>query len=198
MFLCLDLGNVIFDIIPISEFPEIQFPHLEVRRILDNTNGLMDVGLIDLKGALSIYGLNEPSIIDAWNKSVVPNEKMVNWIASLKQVDVKIAILSNIGIDHVNYIKEICPTLFDDCALHLSCEVGAQKPSKIYYQSFLMQHPEFKGSFYLDDREENCHSGKEFGLNSIQFDLKKFNFKNSIEQNNYLSQLSQKIFKFSW
>ena len=68
---------------------------------------------------------------------------MMDFLKELENQDVKIALLSNMGLEHATFIRESLPELFQGRLLHLSCEVGARKPTKLYYQSFLQDHDEF-------------------------------------------------------
>ena len=61
--------------------------------------------------------------------------------------------------------------MLSESVKHYSCEVGARKPSKLYYHSFLQMHPEFKGAIYVDDNKENLEASKEFGFITIRLDL---------------------------
>jgi hypothetical protein len=70
---------------------------------------------------------------------------------------------------------KICPEIFDLSEIHhLSYEVGARKPSNIYFQSFLQDYPSWIGCVYVDDRKDNLLTGKKYGFRTIQFDLSTF------------------------
>jgi len=43
----------------------------------------------------------------------------------------------------------------------------------LYYQSFLMEYPEFHGCVYVDDVAENLEAGKRYGFRPYHFDLSK-------------------------
>ena len=92
----------------------------------------------------------------------------------------QVALLSNVGLEHAIVMEKILDhhhlhsnKFFSKCVKHLSCQVGARKPTKLYYQSFLQQHPEFEGAAYLDDLQENLDMGKEFGFRPYFFSLEK-------------------------
>ena len=53
----------------------------------------------------------------------------------------------------------------------MSYEVGARKPSKLYYQSFLLDHPEYKGCLYVDDLPQNLAVGRYYGFRSFEYNL---------------------------
>lgn len=112
------------------------------------------------------------SILKAWNESVIVNEQMVTFIKKVKDVGIKVAYLSNMGYEHFNYLKDSeLFSLADE--LHISCEVGIAKPKNLFYQSFLMDHGEFNGALYLDDKVENVRAASSYKLKGIVFDLSK-------------------------
>jgi hypothetical protein len=41
----------------------------------------------------------------------------------------------------------------------------------VYYQSFLLQHPEFKGCLYVDDVVDNLNASKAFGFRTFHMSL---------------------------
>lgn len=126
-------------------------------------------------------------IIDTWNKTVSPNEQMMNFISSLKYDNIKIALLSNMGKDHAVYLKNTYPLLFDVDVIHLSYEVGSFKPHKLFFQSFLMNNEEYAGCVYLDDKKENIISAAKMKFNAVHFDL------NSLTKNQSKSTLKLKL-----
>ena len=87
--------------------------------------------------------------------------------------DLQVALLSNVGLEHAVQMARVLDidSFFDKCVKHLSCHVGARKPTKLYYQSFLMQHPEFYGAAYLDDLQENLDASVPFGFRPRRFSL---------------------------
>jgi FMN phosphatase YigB (HAD superfamily) len=178
-FCAVDLGNVIFHV-NIEKFTSVlgdYFPEdLDPLFFINSLQAAQDVGLMTLRKALKLqYNIqNEKtidSLIDVWNTTVYPNEMMLNFIENLKSEGIKIAILSNMGEEHAIYLRKICPELFKDAIEHFSYEVGARKPSKLYYQSFLIDHNEFTGSVYIDDKDENLQAGKKYTFKSFKFDL---------------------------
>jgi hypothetical protein len=57
---------------------------------------------------------------------------------------------------------------------HYSYQCGASKPSKLFFQSFLLQNDDFAGCLYLDDRVENIKASCECRFNGRVFDIEKF------------------------
>lgn len=113
-------------------------------------------------------------ISEAWKSTIIPVDIMNDFFEGLKSEGVNVALLSNMGYEHAQLFRDKWPKFFQDCTLHISCEVGARKPSKIYYQSFLMDHPKFKSCLYLDDRPENIIAGHQYSLNGDMFNLEEF------------------------
>jgi FMN phosphatase YigB (HAD superfamily) len=95
----------------------------------------------------------------------------------------EIALLSNIGFEHAKLVHKLLS--YDECGFffnhkHFSCEVGARKPTKLFYQSFLMQHPEFQGCLYVDDLQENLDAADELGFRIRKFSLQDTDVKQRI------------------
>jgi FMN phosphatase YigB (HAD superfamily) len=81
----------------------------------------------------------------------------------------EIALVSNIGHEHKARIED--SRTFEKCIKFFSCDVGARKPTMLYYKTFLDMHPEFLGALYVDDLAENLAMGEKFGLKPIEFAL---------------------------
>lgn len=123
-------------------------------------------------------------LIDAWNETLTPNEMMLNLLDNLKSDGVKIALLSNMGAEHIRYLRREYPTVLDNTIQHISCEVGAKKPHKLFFQSFCLDNDDFSNCVYVDDLEENLKAGKKYSFKIYHFEL---------DQVLKLSQSKQKI-----
>lgn len=133
-----------------------------------------DLGLTSIKDEVKTYfGENSESVIDdildCWNNSLTPNYDMLNMLASLELKDM--ALLSNIGVEHAALMDTMLK--YDGLYFnrHFSCEVGARKPNKLFYQSFLMQYPKFEQCLYIDDLQENLDAGADFLEHTYRFSL---------------------------
>lgn len=192
-FLAIDIGNVLCDISmdnflhPLCKETGISLE--EGQRFLKKTQKLHDLGHATIHDNLKdIFNLKAPIIInkllDHWNNDVVfANQKMIEKITNLKNTyNVKIALLSNIGIEHAEIIKEKLNynNFYQDSVKYFSCFVGARKPTSIYYHSFILQHPEFKGCTYVDDLQENLDASMHFGFNPFRFALDEHNIDDKI------------------
>ena len=177
-FIAFDLGNVLIDVDlqPFwSAVDDIQCVREDVEdllRLYERPEFCGDVDMLDVFRDALNNTEEAQYLTDSWCKGLKPDEQMFNFISSLKSEGVKIAYLSNIGSRHLSFMRNRYPE-FMKCASveHMSCEVGAAKPSLIYYQSFLLQHDDFKGCTYLDDRMENVLMGSKCKFNSVHFDL---------------------------
>lgn len=148
---------------------------LDPERFLEHLQATQDLGILTIRQYLH-QAYNFPdSVLDElvieWNKTVKPNEMMLNFMDNLRSEGVKIALLSNIGPEHAEHLKKTCPRMFAGCVEHLSYEVGARKPTKLFYQSFLMDHEEWLGAIYCEDRPENLKTGKKYSFKSFKFCL---------------------------
>jgi FMN phosphatase YigB (HAD superfamily) len=127
----------------------------------DTIEGLFSFGYysVPMKDAQKRKILNE-----SWAKTIRPVRPILDYIYSLHKKGHAISILSNIGTDHKNLLLKEIPEL-NEYHLHLSCDVGAMKPHKIYYQSFLQDSFDkkclfIKPFFFFDDRQENLDAAK--------------------------------------
>lgn len=181
-YLALDIGNVLC-YIDFSTFLDKlkNVTGIHKYQLWENFNKfqkLQDVGHFSLKDILSlIYNINDCDnnvLIDLWNDTTLRfNLKILKFLSDLQNENVKIALLSNIGIDHANHFINFYNNriVFSNTIKYFSCNYGLRKPNPIYYMNFLNIYPEFKGCLYLDDLPENIKTGKEFKFNSIRFDL---------------------------
>lgn len=190
MFIAFDIGNVLCKV-DLDKFkyelaecirihsPEVEsHPYFDSMFFLNSFQALQDLGFITIEAALhnrfpNIHKRETDALTKTWLNTIKPSEMMLNFMDDLRYEGVKIALLSNIGLEHTKHLKEICPRMFHNTYEHLSFEVGARKPSKLYYQSFLMDHADFVGAVYVDDREENLKTGKKYSFKSFKFNLDK-------------------------
>lgn len=179
MHVVFDIGNVIAEV-KLEHFTaklkEYILPEHDPMFFLENLQAMQDVGLSTVQKALHAHhDIKDPEtvqlLLKAWNDTVIPNDMMLNFMDNLRNEGVKIALLSNMGLEHASYLRKISPRMFKNVVEHMSYEVGARKPSKLYYQSFLMDHDEFTGAVYLDDKDENLVVGKKYSFKSFKFDL---------------------------
>jgi len=179
-YIALDIGNVICHasmssfISEISETFNVSLD--ESTRFLRSFQQMHDLGLTNMESQLRVWfncksEVLSKRLIESWCDAVYPNPVMFDMLERLLEADVKIALLSNIGIEHAELLKTKLGNLYDKSTKHFSCFVGARKPSMLYYQSFLLQHPEFKGCLYVDDLVENLEASKQFGFQTFHFSL---------------------------
>lgn len=177
-----DIGNVLchvnFDRILAAISKEMNITKADVLYFLSRTQKLHDLGLTNLKDELHDHfkihsEVTMHELLSAWNESVWHEGIMLQMLAELAENDTKIALLSNIGFEHATYLKKELAThkVFREAIQFFSCNVGARKPSMLYYQSFLMMHPKFQGAIYVDDVQENLDTGKVFGFKTVHFAL---------------------------
>jgi FMN phosphatase YigB (HAD superfamily) len=167
---------------------------------LDRTQRLHDLALTLLADELKYeFDVNHHTfaqwrvdrVVEEWNKSLVPNQYVVSWIEGLLDQGVKVALLSNIGIEHAKLMPKLLGSkIYDNSIRWFSCDVGARKPTPIYYHTFLSLYPEFKGCIYLDDNLDNVKAGRDFEFNTIEFNLEHLkideNIKNKLMEINAL------------
>ncbi len=179
----LDIGNVLCHVDVVGEF----FDYLVEEKIMKDrdqahefVSGIQcgqDLGLYNIRQGF--YKFNPhlsknvlQNIHDKWLDIVIPSEEMLDVLDEALGKGYKIALLSNIGKDHCAVIRQKCEC-FKHCLQHFSCEVGARKPSKLFYQSFLLQYGWPKNIMFLDDRQENIEAAKDYFF-GVRFDMEDY------------------------
>lgn len=142
-----------------------------------------DIGAFDFDEyfscVLQYSSANVKILKEAWYATVRPCKETLYVLTDLLAEGCDVALLSNIGYNHADYLSDICGQQFSSCIKHFSCAVGARKPMKLFYQSFLMDYPHFSDqkiyktdiyrSLFLDDKLENIDAA------NLYFDAKIFN-----------------------
>lgn len=185
-YLCLDVGNVLgrLDMEPFVNALSIATKKSkeDCYFFLSYIHKGQDLGLHSLEDELKVH-CNITSkqtlsyLIDVWNNEILKiDEEVLEFLSKLiKNNNLEVAIVSNIGIEHAGRFDRLFSKY--DCIKnaikHFSCDVGARKPTPLYYQILLNMYPEFKGAVYLDDLNENLQTGQSLGFNTLHFDLSK-------------------------
>lgn len=195
-----DIGNVLC-YVDFSEF----YRELAIQGVCDNielaeqflidVQNALDLGIYNISQALRLYfpKINKTQVSnlsEAWLTVVKPCDETINILQELiEDKQIQVAILSNIGFDHADYLSNKLNKIFKNTINHFSCDVGARKPTKIYYQSFIKDNPYFSEVYnvskflsyrglFIDDREENVHAAKPY-LDSKVFNL--YHYKSGTE-----------------
>lgn len=180
-YIALDIGNVICYANLENFVREVSdtfnVPLAEASRWLRSFQQIHDLGQTTMDHQLRHhFGCKSEVTIERlirhWSDLIQPSLPMLEMLDDLNaNHDVQIALLSNIGIEHAAQMPAKLNPIFDYVIPHFSCEVGARKPTALYYQSFLMQYPQFKGCLYVDDLHENLNASKKFGFQTHHFSL---------------------------
>lgn len=182
-YVALDVGNVLvhvdFQIFIRDLSKQLNITLEDAEYFMNRTHSLHDMGLTKMSDELrDHFKIQSPVIMEellkSWNSVIRTEHQIIDRMVSMmERRDLKVALLSNVGLEHAVKMSQILNfnDFFNKCTRHLSCEVGARKPSKLYYQSFLMQHPEFQGCAYLDDLQENLDASVPFGFRPHRFSL---------------------------
>jgi len=180
-YIALDIGNVLCNVNE-KEFIEfvsykLNISTFKAKRFLKRFQQLHDLGFTTMEDELmDQLNVNSPlitkEIVDKWNNAISPSYPMLSMIHELKNSNnLKIALLSNIGVEHASIIDSKLHGLGGEIIKHLSCFVGARKPSSLYFQSFLLQHPEFTNCIYVDDLQANLDGAAPLGFRTFRFSL---------------------------
>lgn len=204
-FLALDIGNVLvnLDMAPFKKAlsKQVNISGRDANDFIDRIQVQQDLGLTTLHKELRLqFNIKSEYIIEdlmeAWNAVVKPNYFSIDFLNNLvDEHDIKVVLVSNLGFDHMNYfniaLKDV--SLYKNSIHHFSCEIGARKPTALYYKLLLDAHPEFAECVYVDDLLENLEMGKYMGFNSFHFDLSKY--KPGVETMDNLWRLRELILK---
>ncbi len=177
-----DIGNVLFhfDPSPIANL----FVDLDIVKdiksanefLIDNFWHSQEIGLYNLKQSFyrlkpSLSSSKLQEIQDVWMGIFTPSLPMIEILEEIIGNGDEVALLSNIGPEHAIVARKC--EVFKKCHQHFSCEIGARKPTRLFFQSFLLRYGWGASSMYFDDRQENINMGNEFH-NGILFDLNNF------------------------
>lgn len=151
----------------------------EATYFMNRSQKLHDLGLTNMSDELrDHFKIKSPvtmeELITQWNEVIRPADFLLERIDKMeKEHNLKIALLSNVGLEHSAQMKRVLgySKFFDKAIKFFSCDVGARKPTILYYHTFLKLHPEFWGCPYIDDLQENLDVGASFGLNPYRFSL---------------------------
>ena len=197
----LDIGNVLIHVDIWKFIAEISrrfgLSDHDAYFFLETIQPLQDLNITtvarSLKTTFRIADEDISKLIEVWNSTVWISEPMMSWLNILRSEDIKIALLSNMGPGHLAYLRTNYPDLFKDTIQHISCEVGARKPSRLFFQSFILDHDAFRGCVYLDDLEENLRASKSYGFQTYNFNLSTFNTSSLSAQKRELDKIKSFI-----
>jgi FMN phosphatase YigB (HAD superfamily) len=193
-YIALDIGNVLCTVSmrPLLELlsEEFNITLQESQYFLKRFQRIHDLGYTTMEDELKEkFNVKSEVLIkkiaSVWNDSITPYTPILDSFNKLRDKhQLKVALLSNIGIEHAEMMEEKLKHdgFFPDAIKHFSCDVGARKPSMIFYQSFLIAYPEFQQCLYVDDLQENLNSGARFGFKPFKFDLNEPNVNDKIKE----------------
>lgn len=186
-----DIGNVLchMDIDPFVKIANEVIRNIyvignNILPILKQCQANHDLGLIKLKEhiAVNFCKLSEKEldhIISSWNKVLIPNNLTISFMENLVKKDALVKLTSNIGYEHKSIIDSILGPSLSKCVKEFSCDIGARKPSKLYYD-YLMRSFEKQKNIdidysrrlivYIDDLQENLDAATKM-YNVIPFKL---------------------------
>jgi len=189
-----DVGNVLFNV----NFPDfvnklsktLNISVEEATYFMNRSQKLHDLGLTVMKDELIDHlhiksSVLRDDLIREWNNCITPADWLLNKLDTICNThNIQVALLSNVGLEHAVRMREMLSSysFFKEGITHFSCEVGARKPTILYYQSFLQLHPEFQGCPYFDDLRENLEVGVKFGFKPFRFSLEEITGPNYQEE----------------
>ncbi len=197
-----DIGNVLctFDIHRFIQklSSKLKISDMESLLFLEHLQRAQDIGIttvaLSLKEKFNISQEEVGYLVEEWNATVEPHDLMLRFLSNIKDQGAKIAYLSNMGKEHIQHLRQGWPEMFANTIEHISCEVGARKPTKLFFQSFVLDHDEFKGAVYVDDLEENLKTGKYYSFKVFHFCLDQLLMESPSKQKIELDKLRRMIF----
>lgn len=134
------------------------------------TGNIDSAGVYQVFQARSSHSFTLQDLMEAASDIFIPNTPLWPLVEHLKQMGLRLILLSNTSECHFNYVYAHYPVLrlFDDKIL--SYEVGAMKPDSRIFQKALSRsscHPE--ECFYTDDIPEYIAGAKKAGLDAELF-----------------------------
>lgn len=203
-YLCLDVGNVLgrLNMTPfVNELATVSGQsHTECYRFLGYIQKCQDLGMYSLEDELKEHlKITNPSDIErllfAWDQTLLIDHDVLSFYEDMIAANkVNVVIVSNVGIEHTKRYDRLFNNykFIKNSIKFFSCDVGARKPTKLYYHLLLTLHPEFKGAVYVDDIIENLETGTAFGLKPFHLNLSQLT-ENSDELKQALDNLKNLI-----
>lgn len=170
----------------------------EANYFMNRSQKLHDLGLTNMSDELrDHFKIRSPIIIDEliqhWNEIIKPANFLLDRIDKIeKDHKIKIALLSNIGLEHSVSVEKALESssFFKNTIKYFSCHVGARKPTLAYYHIFLKLHPEFWGCPYIDDLQENLDVGIKFGFKPFRFSLEEMS-RDNYDENKFNDKITE-------
>jgi putative hydrolase of the HAD superfamily len=98
------------------------------------------------------------------------NEPMLGWVQVLKFLGIKVGLLSNLGAELRDHLRDRCEWIAGFDHSTFSCEVGLVKPDGGIYRHCLKGlDAEPRETLFVDDREENVRAAAELGMRGVLF-----------------------------
>lgn len=182
-YVAFDVGNVLVHV----DFPKfinklsktLNISVEDATYFMNRSQKLHDLGLTVMRDELIDHlhiksGPLREELVDDWNSCINVEPQMVQMLNNVNDMcGLEVALVSNVGLEHAQRMEQILNIngFFDRATKHFSCEVGARKPTYLYFQSFLQLHPEWEGCLYVDDLQDNLNAGAKFGLKPYRFSL---------------------------
>jgi putative hydrolase of the HAD superfamily len=180
-----DLGNVLIDFDhtiaakKISRFADKSLQEIFALFFDSGLTGLFEEGKISSREFFSQVKeminlkLDYEAFLPIWNDIffLTPKNHSVYNLANSLKGQCKIALLSNINVLHLDYLRKNFPVfdVFDHVLA--SCDLGLRKPDPLIYKKTLevIGVSSAPCVFYTDDRPELVNKAQELGIKSFVF-----------------------------
>ncbi|MBM4342377.1 MAG: HAD-IA family hydrolase [Deltaproteobacteria bacterium] len=129
-----------------------------------------DAFLDRLAGQFGVGHLDRGVVAGAWCAIFDPWPEMESVAQAAVTSGAAVWLLSNTDPMHFAYIHAKMPVLDDFSGWHLSYEIGANKPDRVYYERFFATAEVDPGDcVFFDDRPENVEAARSLGMDAVLF-----------------------------
>jgi FMN phosphatase YigB (HAD superfamily) len=174
-----DIGDVLC-YVKLDEFIDLLEKNRDVNgmEFLNSNNVQQDLGYVTMEYLCKKFDkVLRDKLINTWNNVLEIEPMMLDFLKRLDSYGFRIALLSNMGREHIPIVRKLFEAI--QPIYHFSSDVGARKPSKLFYQSFLYDHPQFRGCYFIDDRLDNLKSATGY-FKTIRFCLSEIKSKDEL------------------
>jgi FMN phosphatase YigB (HAD superfamily) len=182
-YVALDVGNVLVnaDFTPFLKrlSSELNITMDEALYFMNRSQKLHDLGLTRMADELhDHFKIRSPItiqyLVEEWNAVIQPTDYILDIFNRLQDKhDLQIALLSNVGLEHSERMTYVLGHngFINNAVKFFSCNVGARKPTMLYYHIFTQLYPNWYGCPYIDDLQENLDASVQFGFKPHRFAL---------------------------
>ena len=105
--------------------------------------------------------------IDIWMRA---NPVMMDWVRTLKNHGLKIAVLSNMPVEISTHMRRFAPWFAEFDYVCFSAEVHLSKPeAAIFHACLKVVGSRYEECLFIDDRADNVEAAQALGMRAVRF-----------------------------